>query len=417
MPAIQIISLVILGIILALSIWRKVNVGVLAYAATLVLALISAQDPTKTFSAFPASLVILIIGVTLLFAHAERSGAINWLIGVSLRPIGTRRWLVPCIGFFAGAALSTIGAFPTAPISLLLPILARLAKAYRLNYLVLAIICVWGSNAAGLSPLSPAGALVQTLAAKANVTYSPWEVYGIIMGLHAVLCAVLFYVKGGIRQRATGVNAAEKIDPASIIERTPLNAYSIASLIGLAAMVIGAVGFKLDIGLTAISLALVLQLVFRPKESELIAKVPWSVVLLLSGLVVYLGLLEKIGTLGGVQDAVSHIGSPLLLIVVLTYLTAAVSNVESSTLVVLGIMVPIGFSVAGHDPMAQLAMLVAVVMSAAVVAISPVHIGGALIIGNAHDQQRAYRKMFAVTGVTAAVVPALMAIYPIAIGI
>lgn len=417
MPAIQIVSLVILVIILALSIWRKVNVGVLAYAATLVLALISAQDASKTFAAFPVNLVILIVGVTLLFAHAERSGAVNWLIGVSLRPIGKRRWLVPWIGFLAGAALSTIGAFPTAPISLLLPILARLAKAYRLNYLVLAIICVWGSNAAGLSPLSPAGALVHTLAAKANVSYSPWELYGIIMGLHAVLCAILFYAKGGIRVRGNNAEAPEDIDPASIIERKPLNAYSISSLIGLAAMVIGAVGFKLDIGLTAITLALVLQLVFRPKEAELIAKVPWAVVLLLSGLVVYLGLLEKIGTLGGVQDAVSHIGSPLLLIIVLTYLTAAVSNVESSTLVVLGIMVPIGFSVAGPSPMAQLAILIAVVMSAAVVAISPVHIGGALIIGNAHDQQRAYRKMFAVTGVAAAVVPAVVATLPIALGI
>lgn len=417
MPAIQIVSLVILVIILALSIWRKVNVGVLAYAATLVLALISAQDASKTFAAFPVNLVILIIGVTLLFAHAERSGAVNWLIGVSLRPIGKRRSLVPWIGFLAGAALSTIGAFPTAPISLLLPILARLAKAYRLNYLVLAIICVWGSNAAGLSPLSPAGALVHTLAAKANVSYSPWELYGIIMGLHAVLCAILFYAKGGIRVRGNNAEAPADIDPASIIERKPLNAYSISSLIGLAAMVIGAVGFKLDIGLTAITLALVLQLVFRPKEAELIAKVPWAVVLLLSGLVVYLGLLEKIGTLGGVQDAVSHIGSPLLLIIVLTYLTAAVSNVESSTLVVLGIMVPIGFSVAGPSPMAQLAILIAVVMSAAVVAISPVHIGGALIIGNAHDQQRAYRKMFAVTGVAAAVVPAVVATLPIALGI
>ncbi|WP_338836713.1 SLC13 family permease [Gordonia polyisoprenivorans] len=86
----QVASLVVLAGILVISILRKVNIGIVALAATLLMTTATHTDATKTLSKFPASLVILIIGVTLLFAHAERSGAINWLVEHALRWIGNR---------------------------------------------------------------------------------------------------------------------------------------------------------------------------------------------------------------------------------------------------------------------------------------------------------------------------------------
>lgn len=71
MTSIQTTSLVILAGILAISILRKTNVGTVASAAPLLpcgLGHVNAGDPIKQF---PTSLVILIIGVTLLFAHAH----------------------------------------------------------------------------------------------------------------------------------------------------------------------------------------------------------------------------------------------------------------------------------------------------------------------------------------------------------
>ncbi|WP_433620848.1 SLC13 family permease [Nocardia sp. CA-120079] len=421
MTTIQLVSLLVLAGMLTISIWRKINIGALGYAATLVVALLSGRDATTTFSAFPASLVILIIGVTMLFAHAERSGAISWLIDTAMRPVGQRHWIIPWIGFAAGAALSTIGAFPTAPISLLLPILARLAKTYRMNYLTLAIICVWAANAAGLSPLSPAGALVQTIGRQHHIDYSPWQLYGIVVVLHAVLAAVLLLVQARMhpRRSAQSPSLADEPDTEPVADSPHLDAYSVASLISLAVLVIAAIAFKLDIGLTAFVLALLLQLAFRPSEREILTRVPWPVVLLLSGLVVYLGLLDKIGTLRSIEDTIGHITSPALLLILLAYVTAIVANAESSTLVVLGVMVPIGLGVAGGSHTAAFAVLVTVVMSAAVVAISPVHIGGALIVGNAAipEQQRTFRTILIIAGIAAAIVPALLVLYPIAVGL
>ncbi|MEV7090173.1 SLC13 family permease [Streptomyces sp. NPDC093085] len=424
MTPLQTTSLIVLACIVALSIWKKTNIGLLGYAGAFGIALLADIDPNEALGAFPAKLVVLIIGVALLFAHAERSGAISWLVELALRPIGHRRWVIPWVAFAASAALSSIGALPAAPISLLVPIMARLARTYRLNYLVLASIVVWAANAGGLSPLSPAGALVQTIAQKADVSYSPWLLYGIMLVLFAVATAVLIGAEKWIRfvGRGRSLDAAEETPPPS----EPVTnsgdgrpgGYALASLGSLLALIVGAIAFQLDVGLSALTLAMVLQLVFQPPEKDIVAKVPWPVILLLSGLIVYLHLLETIGTMKSIEDALGHIDSTVLLLVVLCYVTAIVSNMESSALVVLGVMVPIGLQGAQHSPGEALAVIIAVVMCTMVVAISPVHIGGALIIGNTRteEQQHAVRWLFVMAGIASALVPALVVLFPVIVG-
>ena len=443
----QIASLYVLAAILAVSILRKVNIGVVALVATLVLAAVTHTNVAKALGAFPASLVILIVGVTLLFAHAERSGAVTWLVDQALRVIGDRHWIIPWIGFVLGAALSTIGAFPTAPISLLLPILAHLARTYRLNYLMMAVICVLGSNAAGLSPLSPAGALVGTLVQNARATYSPWGLYGLVMAMHVVVAGAIFLAQGGYRRVATGVACPVDCERVSAVAATGAGvtsvghiasstwdsiagipggqertgptrfqrSYRVASLISLLLFVLITVLFKLDVGLTAVTMAFLLQVTFRPPEAELIKKVPWGVVLLLGGLVIYLNLLGTIGTLDAIEHALAGIASPALLILVVSYITAIISNMESSTLAVLGVMVPVALSVAGASAIEITALMVAVVMSAAVVVMSPLHVAGALIIANTpnNEQQVVFRRLLIWSAVLTAIVPGVAALFPI----
>lgn len=422
MTSIQITSLAILAGILAVSILRKINIGIAALTATLVLCVLGHVSAADAIKQFPASLVILIIGVTLLFAHADRSGAVTWLVTKALAATGGRAHVMPWLGFGLGAALSTIGAFPTAPISLLLPILAHIARTRGLNYVSMAVVCVLGSNAAGVSPLSPAGALLKTIAEKAHVSYSPWEVYAVFLGMHVILAAAILAI--------TGVKAAVPAERVPVVvggpaaspeplESTPVprpvnQRYLIASLIALVAFVLITVVFRLDVGLTAVTLAFLLQLAFRPPEAELLQKVPWNVVLLLGGLVIYLGMLDTVGTLHSIEKLLGGIDAPVLLIIVVAYLTAVISNMESSTLGVLGVM-PVALSVTGHSSIGATAVMIAVTMAGAVVVMSPMHIAGALIIGNTpyRDQTALFRRLLIWPAVLTLIVPPLACLYPI----
>ncbi|MFT4261880.1 MAG: SLC13 family permease [Nocardioides sp.] len=449
MTFVQILSLALLLAALVLSISRRINIGLLTLTAALVLMKASGTDVKTVFAAFPAQLVVLIIGVTLLFAHAERSGAVQWLVEQAVRVTRGNRAVIPWAGFAIGAGMSTIGAFPTAPISLLLPMLALLAKRHRLNYTMLAVVCVLGSNAAGLSPLSPAGALIKTIADSKGITYSPWKLYGVVLALHVVVCAVLLAgdaTRSRLRPREVfamsvgHAGAASRSDgPATPHSagsssthatggdeaRTPAAAapddapYLLASLASLVAFVGLVLAFKFDVGLTALALALLLQVVFRADERQLIAAVPWNVVILLSGLVVYLGMLDTVGTLDSVESSLSSIGSPVLLVFVLCYVTGIISNMESSTLAVLGVMVPVGLGVTSGSSSDAFAVMVAVTMSAAVVVMNPLHIAGALIISNTEEsRQHAQFRNLLLLGISlTAVVPGLIALYPVLTGV
>jgi di/tricarboxylate transporter len=296
-----------------------------------------------------------------------------------------------------------------------------------------------------MSPLSPAGALFRTLAQRAHLPYSPWALYGIVMGIHAIAALIAFLVLGGARagpragdsgqpraesggggtasrtanaggvqeQRATGVGAAHR---ASF--NNSRRVYLVASLVSVGLLVIAAVGFRFDIGLTALSLALLLQVFFRPPEKEMLAQVAWSVVLLLAGLLIYLNLLEKIGTLQSIQNALNGIRSPLVTMLALSYITALLSNVDSSTLVVLGAMAPIGLAISSGSASAVLAVLVTVATATAIISMSPVHIDGSLIIANTpnNDEPQLFRRLIYLSVAISIVAPGLIAVYPILAG-
>lgn len=444
MTTVQILSLAIFAAILFLSVWLRINVGLVAFPAAFLLASIAHISAKETLSAFPGELVILIIGITLLFAHVQRSGAIDWLTNSALRLVGSRRWAIPWVGFVLASVLGTVGGLPAAVVAIVIPVVAGVARSYRINYFMMAIMANWAAIAAGMSPLSPAGALFRTLAQRAHLSYSPWTLYGVVMGIHAVAALIAFLALGGVRlgacgpapgqprpqpsgdtatgnanaadapdQRATGVGAARR-EAFDDVRR----AYRIASLVALVLLVIAAVGLRIDIGLSALSLALLLQVCFRPPEKEMLGRVAWSVVLLLAGLLIYLNLLEKIGTLQSIQNALHGIGSPIATMLALSYITALLSNVDSSTLVVLGAMAPIGLTISSGSAPAVLAVLVTVATATAIISMSPVHIDGSLIIANTpnNDEPLLFRRLIYLTAAISIVVPGIIAVYPIMAG-
>lgn len=456
MSSIQVLSLVVFAAVLGVSVWRRINVGVVAFAAAYLVAGIGGVSTKSVLSAFPGKLVVLVIGVTLLFSHAQHSGGISWVTESVVRLAGPRRWLIPWVGFVLAAILGTIGGLPAAVVAIVMPIVASLATTYRLNYFMMAVIANWAAIAAGMSPLSPSGALLRTLAAHAHVSYSPWALYGIVMSLFTVFCLVFYFSLGAARLAVpAGQSRAEDVvspvelsmpgsrpapeprpNPSGMLTAARPRAtlwgpapntsasgqaggsYQVASLIALAVLAVLAVGFQLNIGLTALVLAFVLQVVFRPPEKEIIAGVAWSVVLLLAGLLIYLSLLSKLGTLVAIKHGLHGIGAPVLTLLALAYITGLLSNVDSSTVVVLGVMAPIGISLTNGSLAQVVAVLVVVASSVAVISMSPVHIDGSLIIANTpnDDEPRLFRRLILLAMVVTVIVPGVLSVYPILVG-
>jgi len=199
-------------------------------------------------------------------------------------------------------------------------------------------------------------------------------------------------------------------------ESRPNIAYLVCSAVALLAFLLLVVVAKTDVGVTAMCMAALQQIAFRPSERALLARIPWNSILLLCGLLTYLGLIQAIGTMDAIAHILAHFGTGAVLILLLAYLTALLCNIESSTLGVLGLMTPIAFGAFGHTGIVFW-VTAAVCVPAALMVMNPIHVAGTLIIGSSavENQDALFRRLLAVAGCLALIVPGVLALIPIAL--
>jgi Na+/H+ antiporter NhaD/arsenite permease-like protein len=417
----QLISLILLVLILVGAVWKKINIGILSLLATFVLFVIVGASPEDVYSSFPANLVVLIIGVSLMFSHLELSGAIHWIINGAFRIVGEKKWLIPWVGFALGGFLSTVGVFGTGPVAILVPIIAFISVKYPGTYLINALGVIMGSIGLGMSPLNPTGATISHLADNVGVSYPEWSLWVVAVIVTAVALAALQIVFGWLAKRGKAIAEpkASQVEDGEESSSTSVNTpYAVSSIIGLLLFVVCVIAFGLDVGLTSMAVAAVLQLIFHPAQKDMLSRVPWGATLLIGGLLTYLGLLESIGTIDSIQSSMSAVGSGAVLLLVLAYLTAVLCNVESSALGVLSLTMPLAFGFFGDSPLIFW-IVAAIAVPSGLMVMNPIHIAGTLVIANAEeDRQNNVFRIFLITSLClTAVVPGLLSIIPLSLGV
>jgi hypothetical protein len=291
---------------------------------------------------------------------------------------------------------------------------------YRASFYLCELAVVIGANSAGLSPLNPTGATVRAAATKLHVTYSSWGLWAVSMLVATIVVLVLQVLNASQRRRGRAFElvpapaAAGDDNKGSGAVPAPNRAYMWCSGLGFVAFVLLVVIAKADVGVSAMCLVALLQIAFHPNERALLSRLPWSSMLLLCGLLTYLGLMQKIGTIDSIAKVLHGLGAGIALVLVLAYLTAILCNIESSTLGVLGLMTPIVYTAFAHSPL-TFWVTCAVTVPAALMVMNPIHVAGTLIISNsAIEQQEAlFRRLLALAVSLAVIVPGLLAIIPI----
>ncbi|GGF40193.1 putative dicarboxylate carrier protein [Marmoricola endophyticus] len=409
----EVLSLVLLGVVLVFAIAQRINIGILALAAALPILALTGTSADTLYESFPGDLFVLIAGVSLLFAHLERSGALGRLVEVVYAAIGERRWLLPWAGFAIAAGMSTAGAFSTAPIAFLVPTIAAVSVRYKSSFLLSELAVIIGANSSGLSPLNPTGATVRTAADKFGVHYSTWGLWAVSFATAVVVVLVLQLIDRARRPsgRAYTVTPAPAEQPEAEGDRPPTPTYLWSTVVALVAFLVLVVAFKTDVGVTSMALGVLLQIAFRPDGRALLARVPWPSILLLCGLLTYLGLLQEIGTIDAIQDGLDHVGTGALLVILLSYLTVLLCCIESSTLGVLGLTVPLAATAFGNGP-ETFWVLAAVAVPAALMVMNPIHVAGTLVIANSalDEQDRLFRKLLGLAVTLAVIAPAVLVV-------
>jgi di/tricarboxylate transporter len=160
------------------------------------------------------------------------------------------------------------------------------------------------------------------------------------------------------------------------------------TLVGLALLVAGALGFDLDIGLMAITVGVVLSVVAPRGAKGAVGQIAWPTVLLICGIVTYVGFMQDQDTPGWLGDNVARLGVPLIAALLICYIGGVVSAFASTT-GILGALIPLAVPfLLGDNAVGAIGLITALALSSSIVDSSPFSTSGALVVANATEAER-----------------------------
>ncbi|BCW52797.1 MULTISPECIES: SLC13 family permease [unclassified Arthrobacter] len=440
-----VLSIIILAAMFLLATVLPLNMGALAFVGAFLLgALVLGMSTNEILANFPGGLFLTIVGVTYLFAIAQNNGTIDLLVRGAVRLVGSRVALIPWVMFAITAVITAVGALSPAAVAIIAPIALSFAGKYKISPLLMGMMVIHGAQAGGFSPIAVYGVTVNGILAKTDLAFSPTALFLSSFIFNLVIALVLFVVLGGrnlmsskvgqfVEQAAearmavsVGAKAGADVpfkgsgsgmygprDPAGDgvaatkerKERIP----QLVTIAGLIVLAVVALGFKMDVGFVSITIAIVLALVSPAAQKGAINKISWSTVLLICGMLTFVGVLEEAGTIKFVSSGVAGMGMPLLAALIICFIGAVVSAFASST-AILAALIPLAVPFLSTGEIGAVGVICALAVSATIVDVSPFSTNGALVLANAPegvDKDQFYKRILGYSGIVIVAGPVL----------
>jgi di/tricarboxylate transporter len=445
------ISIYVLIGMFVLATVLPINMGVIAFVgAFLVGTLVAGMNAKAIMGGFPADLFLTLVGITYLFALAQNNGTIDWLVKLAVRAVRGRIAAIPWIMFFIAALLTAVGAVSPAAVAIIAPIALGFAAKYGINPLMMGLLVVHGAQGGGFSPISIYGGITNKIVAKAGLPLNEIATMLASLGVNLAVALLLFFLMGGmklLRQRANADGSAPIVQRVShgqggaqvygdaegesfseerrtaahtddsLMDAAPAapaaagsRGYQIVTVIGLLALAVLTLFFKLDIGFVSITIGLALTLMAPNLQKRALGQVSWPEIMLIVGVSTYVGVMEKMGTIDFVGNSVAGLTSPLMAALLLCFVGAVVSAFASST-AVLGSLIPLAVPfLQGDAGVSAIGFIAAMAVSSTIVDVSPFSTNGALVLANAKgvDRDVFFRQLMVYGAIVTVVAPVVV---------
>jgi di/tricarboxylate transporter len=146
-------------------------------------------------------------------------------------------------------------------------------------------------------------------------------------------------------------------------------------------------GIEPDIGVLTFALGALLALVDPASGKAAISKIDWSTVLLVGGIVTFVGVLQTMGAVDLLGEIASTVSTPMVSALVICLIGALVSAFASTT-GILAALVPLALPLVASGHVAGWALISALAVCASIVDVSPFSTVGATLIASAHEEER-----------------------------
>jgi di/tricarboxylate transporter len=335
-----------------------------------------------------------------------------------------------------------MGALGPAAVAIIAPIALGFAKQYKINALLMGMMVIHGAQAGGFSPISIYGVTVNNIVAKAELLNSPVALFLGSLFFNAAIGVLLFMFLGGRSLigrtvhagpvevddstsaspkpdsvggtapsggGATATIATKQTQPQVDVKPLPTKSITydqVLTLVGLVALAVFSLILDLDIGFVSMTVAAVLAIASPKAQKGAVSQISWSTVLLIGGVLTFVGVLQEAGSVEWVGNGVAKLGMPLLVALLLCYLGGIVSAFASST-AILGATIPLAVPLLLAGDVSPIAVVVALAISSTIVDVSPFSTNGALVLANAQDvdRDRFYKQILKYSALVVAIGP------------
>jgi Na+/H+ antiporter NhaD/arsenite permease-like protein len=390
------ISVGALIIAVTLSMVTTINVGIVCLAfAWIVGVLLGGMSVGDILGGFPTPLFVTLVGVTLLFSMARGNGTLERVTERAVRLCRGHTGVLPIMFFFLALGLSTIGPGSIGSAALLAPPAMAVAARTGISFFLMAIMIGNGALAGSLSPFSPTGVVANSVMARMGFPGLEWTTFiNNILG-HTLVAFGGYAMLGGVRLFRTNQGAVAVVEPPS----QPLDWRHWLTITLIVALLVGVIGFEFEVGMTALTAAAILSFARAADEKEAILRMPWGVILMVTGVTVLIELLEKTQGLDLFTDLLVRLSTTDSVTAVVAFVTGVVSVYSSTSGVVLPAFLPtvpgIVERLGGLDP---IAVASAMNLGSHLVDLSPLSTTGALCLAGVPagvDPQGLFNKLLA----------------------
>lgn len=437
----QIIALLIFVALFAIGAIRGVQIGVLMLVGAAGTGLFLADMKIDDIIAeFPLSIMILLAGVTYFFAIAQENGTVDKIIDWALEKVGSSAVLLPIVFFVITAGIASMGA-PLAGL-VMMPVGMQVARKYGVDYALMGLAICFAIGAGGFAPTSLYGIVTYSTAHDAGIDLSPFLLFGIALVVYLVMLVVAYLMygrtlfgrksamaaAGSVRSgsyvsetnefgttgegagssisrgsaSATKVAFGEDEDDEALFDSSSTSASAESSpftfvqiltvvlMVGLigSVVVLAAFGKEPDIGLLCFLFGAILSLVDPKTGKAALPKIDWSTVLLVGGIITFVGVLQTMGAVDLLGEGAEAIGSPLIAAFVLCVVGGLVSAFASTT-GILAALVPLALPLIAAGGVPGWALIAALGVCSAVVDVSPFSTLGATVVATAPQDSKA----------------------------
>ncbi|WP_423464911.1 SLC13 family permease [Promicromonospora sp. MS192] len=430
----EIIALIGLAAVFGISAVRNIHMGALALVASFIVGIgVVGEGLDDVLGGFPVDALIILLGITYLFGIARETGTIDWLVDRSLGLIGDRVALLPWGLWLIATGVACLGTSHAA--FAVVPIAMSLAATHRINSTMMAIAMSSAIVGGALAPTSIVGITVQTVASSADLRYDAGLMFGLSVGINALVVLVAFFMFGGreLIQRSRGAGSGSGVSPeggagggagagsgsgagaggaggggggggggtaTATLTRaeapaTPARATGMQVLV-MASIVVLIGGFFLltqldvdiNLGVVALTIAVILALVDPGVGRRAMTKVDWSTILLLGGIITYVEVLTRLGAIDQLGEAARSVSDPLVAAFVICVVAGLVSAF-ASTIGIIGALVPLAVPLlVPGGGLEMTGFIYALAISASLVDCAPFGTTGATIVASTVEADR-----------------------------